>query len=64
MRRNLLIIAGSLALAVAAVMLFTGFGFAQASGPDGGGYSCGDTSEGAGPGLDNQWGPDECEKAQ
>ncbi len=57
MRRNPFIIAGALVLAVAALMLFTGFGFAQANGPDEGGYRYGETSDGAGPDLENSWGP-------
>ena len=57
MRRNLFVIAGALALVVGAVMLFTGFGFAQANGSDEGGYSYGESSEGAGPDLENRYGP-------
>lgn len=57
MRRNLFVIAAALAMVVGAVMVFTGFGFAQANGSDDGGYSYGESSEGADPDLENRYGP-------
>jgi hypothetical protein len=57
MRRNLFVVVGALALAVAAVMVFTGFAFAQADGSDDGGYSYGEPGDCIAPDEGYRHGP-------